>query len=99
MKNFIIKLIKIYKLDFVDFTTKKVIEFNGDFWHCNPINYNENYYNKLIKSTSKEIWQKDMIKNNFIISKGYEILVIWENEYRKNKEKVIKQCIDYIIKV
>lgn len=27
---------------------------------------------------------------------GYEVLVVWESDYRKNKEKVIEQCLNYL---
>jgi len=89
---------QMYKYDYVDFTNKKVIEFNGDFWHCNPKKYNENYFNKVKQKYANELWNKDKIKNDFVINKGYDLLVVWETDFKQNKEKVIKQCIDFINK-
>lgn len=86
----------IYKLDYVDFTNKKVIEFNGDYWHCNPQLYNETYYHQVKKKYSKDIWEYDNAKNNYIKNKGYDLLIIWESDYRADKTKVINECINFI---
>lgn len=86
----------VFAYDYIDFKNKKVIEFNGDFWHCNPNKYDENYIHRLTNKTAKKIWEFDKTKNNFMINKGYDILVIWESEYRINKDEVIKKCIDFI---
>ncbi len=29
-------------------------------------------------------------------SKGYQILIIWESEYRKNSQQVLEKCIQFI---
>jgi hypothetical protein len=68
---------KTFSYDFV--FDKKVIEFNGDYWHCNPTFYNKNYYHK-----------------NSIKNIGYEVLIIWENDYNVNKEETIQKCIDFV---
>lgn len=87
----------IFAYDFIDFTNKKVIEFNGDFWHCNPSVYNENHKHRLINKTAKEIWNYDKIKNDYMIKKGYRVLIIWESEYKNNKQLVLQKCIDFIL--
>lgn len=75
----------------------KIIEFNGDFWHCSPQKYNSGDYIHLPSKTIlvDEIWKKDEEKINFAKQQGYEVLVIWESEYKKNKENVIQQCITF----
>jgi len=75
---------------------KKIIEFNGDYWHCNPQIYKEDFFNKHKKMTAKEIWNYDKIKNDAIMNDGYQVLVIWENEYKNNKDATIQKCIDFI---
>lgn len=88
---------QFYKFDFVDHTNKKIIEFNGDYWHCNPKFYTEYFFNKTKQKTAKEIWDYDNIKNEYAsISLGYDVLVIWENDFKQNKEKTIQLCIDFI---
>jgi hypothetical protein len=33
----------------------KAIEYNGDYWHCNPNKYEADYFHKKSKLTAKEI--------------------------------------------
>ena len=87
---------KHYKYDFVDFTKKKCIEFNGDYWHCNPSKYNENFVHPIMKMTALEIWNKDSLKNFWIEKRGYKVLTIWESEYRKNPQQTLEKCIKFI---
>lgn len=82
-----------------DFKYKdKIIEFNGDLWHANPILYEEtDYPNPFLKGfTSKQIWEKDKIKNDYAISKGFQVLVIWEKEYNENKEFIVDKCLNFL---
>ena len=80
---------KAYFYDFVDTKNKKVIEFNGDLYHANPSLFNENDcpnpFNK--KLTAKEIWEYDKQKLDHIKSLGYQVLIIWESNYRQNKDE------------
>ena len=39
---------------------------------------------------------KDNNKNNAIIQQNYNILIIWEYDYKQDKQKVIQKCIDFI---
>jgi len=84
----------IYDLKF----NNKIIEYNGDYWHANPIKYKRNdilnFPRKSIKA--KRIWEKDKKKIELAESQGYEVLVIWENDYKKNKEETIKKCINFL---
>ena len=75
----------------------KPIEFNGDFWHCNPSNYDSEYLHRVKKVFAKEIWEFDKQKNEHIRNYGYDILVIWESEYKKDKEATIKKCIAFLM--
>jgi hypothetical protein len=87
---------KHYKYDYIDFTSKKCIEFNGDYWHCNPIKYDENYIQPIMKVSAREIWQKDHLKNKWNIDRGYKVLTIWESEYRKYPQQTLEKCIRFI---
>ena len=40
----------------------KIIEFQGDYWHCNPKLYKGNFYNKVKQKTASEIWKYDKEK-------------------------------------
>lgn len=79
--------------DYVDTKRKKCIEFNGDVYHANP-----NLFQKTEKPlfwlkdfrTSEEIWEQDERKREVIRKHGYDVLVVWEYDFRRNPEEVIK---------
>lgn len=58
----------------------KIIECNGDYWHCNPENYKADYYHKRIHLTAQEIWNNDSVRINILESAGYIVDVVWEKE-------------------
>ena len=89
----------VYVYDFIDVTNKKIIEYNGDMYHANPKKYKEtdtpHPYRK--NKTSLEIWESDRNKTTVANNSGYEVLVIWDSEYRwGNKEKIIKKCLNFL---
>jgi len=84
--------------DFVLKNKNKVIEFNGDYWHCNPNKYVNTFVHPHKNMIAEDIWKFDEIKNNFIKNKGYEILVIWESEYKNNKENILNNCKNFLTK-
>ena len=78
-----------------DFTyKKKIIEFNGDYWHGNPNLYNEN--DKIINQLVKERWEYDTRKIDLAKSKGYDVLVIWEYDYNNHPNLTFKKCIKFL---
>lgn len=74
----------------------KIIEYNGDFWHCNPSKYQAEFVNPRTKIKAIDKWSKDSIKIKFAESQGYSVLVIWESDFKQNKEKVLKECITFL---
>ncbi len=60
-------------------SSRHVIECHGDYWHCNPLKYSPDYYNRLVHLTAKEIWERDSEKKKLLESAGYSVEVIWEN--------------------
>ncbi|MFW6281452.1 MAG: hypothetical protein ACOC1O_01485 [bacterium] len=84
-----------YMYDFV-VENKIVIEFNGDFWHANPKFYNENYIHPVLNESAKEIWKKEEKKLNLLEKNGYEYIIVWEHEYKENKEELINKTLNLI---
>jgi G:T-mismatch repair DNA endonuclease (very short patch repair protein) len=88
---------KRYMIDFV--CGNKAIEFNGDFWHANPAKFKPTDLIRKHKTqifTAQEIWHKDAIKTTAIIDAGYELLVVWENDYRKDPIGTVQRCKDFL---
>ena len=61
-----------------------IIEYDGDFWHCNPDIFPDGpKYKYQIKHL-----EKDRIKNNYCKENNINIIRIWENDAKKNKDIV-----------
>jgi hypothetical protein len=93
------KTLKKYVLfDYVISKLNLCIEFNGDCFHANPALYKkDDFPNPFQKNlTSEDIWKYDEIKNGELINIGYDIIIIWESDYNRDKEKVINNTIKFI---
>lgn len=88
----------IWLFDFTDVENKKIIEYNGDLFHANPKLFEKNDfphpYRKELKSI--DIWKMDQNKINSMKKLGYDILVVWDSEYRNSKDSIIKKCINFL---
>lgn len=51
---------------------------------------------KTKKKTNKEMWEKYEMKLNFIRSKGYGVMIIWESEYLQTPDIIIKKIEDFL---
>jgi G:T-mismatch repair DNA endonuclease (very short patch repair protein) len=70
-----------------------IIEFNGDYWHCNPNKYDKGYLHPHKKKTAKEIWDEDNLRVDNIKKYGYNLEVIWECDLDKpnNLKTILKK--------
>ncbi len=86
--------------NFYDLThaqTKKIIEFNGDYWHANPEKYSSDQIVSMKGGRSaQQIWEADAKKIAIAEQHGYQVKIVWESEYKKNPEHVIKDCIEWL---
>jgi len=88
---------RYYFYDFVVLDNKKIIEFNGDIWHANPNLYDNNNKPFCYENIDlNEIWDFEKKKLRIAKNRGFEILVIWENEYRDSKDEVINKCLKFL---
>lgn len=76
----------------------KIIEFNGDYWHCNPKKYKSDDIVKFPYGIRKvkEVWDEDAEKIRTAKENGFDVLVVWESDYEKDKEKEIVRCIKHL---
>lgn len=90
------RLEKLIKLDLVILDIDACIEFNGNYWHCNPQMYTSDFIHPTLKKTAKEIWKIDEKKKKDVMEKGFNVKVVWELEYRNNKDLVIEEIVKWI---
>ena len=87
----------IYLYDITNVSKKKIIEFNGDMWHGNPAIYKGNQFQRITKIPYTFIWQRDKIKKEIAEQNGFDVMVVWESDFYKNEEDVVKHCKDFIL--
>jgi DNA mismatch endonuclease (patch repair protein) len=72
---------------------------DGGVWHADPRLYDPDdiLFFKLKTSrneskivTAKEVWKKDRLQNNYLKSKGYTVIRLWEKEIKYEIEKCIQ---------
>lgn len=89
----------VWLYDFVDTINKKIIEFNGDMYHGNPKKYKADDTPHPFRKnvTAQQMWDKDKRKIDVAIKNGFEVLVIWDSEYRwGDKQIIINKCINFL---
>lgn len=62
-----------------------IIEYNGDYWHCNPNKYSKEYFHQVKGMTAEQLWEYDKNKIDLIKNKGYNLEVVWESDYKSDK--------------
>lgn len=87
-----------YIYDFTDLNKRKIIEFQGDIYHANPLLFEENDFPNPFKKdkTSKELWEFDAKKKKVAIDNSFSYLSVWENDYRNDKNKVIQKILKFL---
>jgi very-short-patch-repair endonuclease len=83
------KNILTYRVDILFHDINVIIEYNGDYWHCNPKYYKPDYFHQKKQKFAKEIWEEDQRRFNDLQAEGYKIFVIWQDEYINDKEKTL----------
>jgi len=78
-----------------DFTvgTKKVIEVQGDYFHCNP-----KLYPNGPNASQIDYIVQDYYKKCFYYGNGYKVLYLWEDDILNNLEQVKNDLKDFILK-
>jgi very-short-patch-repair endonuclease len=66
--------------DFIDLTKRKIIEFDGDYWH----------------SEAKVNPAREQLREEKIRNEGYDILRVREQDYKHNAEQVIQECLNFL---
>ena len=76
-----------------------IIEYFGDYWHCNPKKYEPDYFNKKKNKFAWELWDYDKKKIDLIKSYGYNLEVVWEGDLKFNNKLIELIIENYVTKL
>lgn len=82
------------RYDFLIKDKNVLIEYNGDYWHCNPEKYDKDYFNQKKGMYAWKLWENDEKKKNIAESMEYKLFIIWEKDYNINKEEEINKILN-----
>ena len=69
---------------------KFIIEFYGDYYHCNPRMFTDpDKVNTTLRMTASEKWKYDRRRLACFLALGYKVLIVWESDWRSNPQKVL----------
>ena len=68
-----------------------LIECDGDYWHSNPLFYNNNNTN----DRQKLIQKRDLLKNQIAKENHYILLRFWENDIKNNLNSIKNQLLSF----
>ena len=75
---------------------KIVVEYNGDFWHCNPNKWKADEYNSTIRMTAGEKWTKDRARKAQLRKMGYTLIVVWESDWQTDALKQLSKIKEIV---
>lgn len=90
---------RYYKYDFCLHEQKKIIEFNGCYWHADPRIYQSSdviSFPGSSKRYASDIWLRDDLKHQCAKRMGFDVFVVWESDFHQNREGVIQECLKFI---
>jgi len=74
----------------------KIIEYFGIYWHAHESLFEDTEIHPIIRKTAQEIREYDLRKISYLKNNGYDVLVVWENDYNDDKEKVMNIIKEYL---
>lgn len=81
--------------DYGNLPRKKLIEFYGSYWHADPDLYDKDFYISQKDQSASMIWSRDQAKRTYANNQGYEVFVIWEKAWYKDKETIINEIKEW----
>jgi hypothetical protein len=76
-----------------------IIEYFGDYWHCNPKKYESDFFNKKKGKFAWELWDYDKKKIDLIKSYGYNLEVVWEGDLKLDNKLINIILQKYVTKL
>ena len=82
------------KFDFYVNGSNLIIEVYGTFWHRDPRKYDLTY--SMLDKKTIDIRKFDITKRLSAIHKSYKVYVIWELDWKRDKEETMKNILRWI---
>ncbi len=76
----------------VVFGPNVIVEVHGDYWHAHPDKFSAKDVMKR-GLLAEEIWATDAKRKQDLEAMGYTVTVIWEKDWKENKEEVLTSLI------
>jgi very-short-patch-repair endonuclease len=86
VKHKVMDILHCYQCDVFVPSLNLVIECDGDFIHCNPYKYSADFVrfpSRKPNLMAKDIWQRDKVRTNELIEKGFSVMRLWEHEIER----------------
>jgi very-short-patch-repair endonuclease len=83
-----------YFVDIFSENLKMIVEYNGDYWHCNPLTYTGSFFHSKKQKYASQIWGEDMERMNIFKKMGYHTITVWESEYYGDKQGVLDRLVE-----
>lgn len=68
-----------------------VLEFFGDFWHCNPRYYSEDFVHPVVGRRAASIRREDEGRLSLLRQMGYTPVRVWESDWREDPQTVLEE--------
>ena len=85
-----------FAYDYTNLTKMKIIEFNGNFWHANPLEYYDENEILYEGKSVKNIWERDRIKLELAKTKGFDVMIVWEYEWDNNSTEIFSNILKFL---
>lgn len=85
----------INKYNHGDVEGRKKWKQRQELWK-KKVTYRKDDINKCTHKAYEQIWEYDKQKTQCAITHGYEVLRIWESDYKQNPLETINKCITFL---
>ena len=75
-----------------------VIEAFGTYWHADPRKYASDWVNAHSKKNAQDIWERDSKKIKDLSNK-YVLVIVWEDDWKKDRASVLERVKNAINQV
>jgi very-short-patch-repair endonuclease len=90
--------IEQYNVDFLIGRTT-IIECYGDYRHCNPMIYADDYYHETLHQSAQQKHQRDTLRQAHLEALGYRVYVFWEHDIRDELERIRREVMSVLEKI